>query len=156
MVKLILFEDDARRALKKGVDTVANAVKTTLGPGGRNVAIDRRPHSPLVTHDGVTVAKDIELFDPFENMGAQIVKAAALRTNDIAGDGTTTATVIAQAIVSEGMHAMANGANPMLIKRGLDWGIDHAVQLFHSWARPVEGHEDIAQVATIASGDAEV
>ncbi len=154
--KLILFDNDARLALKKGVDAVANAVKTTLGPRGRNVAIDRRPHSPLITHDGVTVAKDIELFDPFENMGAQIVKAAALRTNDIAGDGTTTATVIAQSIVTEGLHAMANGANPMMIKRGLDWGIDHVVELLHAWARPIEGRDDIAHVATVASADPEI
>src|SRR5438094_172006 len=118
--KLILFDTEARLALKKGVDSVANAVKKTLGPRGRNVAIDRRPHVPLVTHDGVTVAKDIELVDPFENMGAQIVKAAALRTNDVTGDGTTTATVIAQSIVSEGLYAMSSGANPMLLQRGLD------------------------------------
>src|SRR5258708_8873978 len=122
--KLILFDNEARLALKVGVDTVANAVKKTLGPRGRNVAIDRRPHSPLVTHDGVTVAKDIELRDPFQNMGAQIVKAAALRTNEQTGDGTTTATVIAQSIVVEGLHAMASGENPMLLQRGIDWGVN--------------------------------
>jgi chaperonin GroEL len=154
--KLIAFENEARFALKKGVDHVANAVKKTLGPRGRNVAIDRRPHSPLVTHDGVTVAKDIELFDPFENMGAQIVKAAALRTNDVTGDGTTTATVIAQAIVSEGIHAMTNGANPMMLQRGFDWGVGQVGQLLRQWARPVQGREDIAHVATIASADADI
>jgi chaperonin GroEL len=153
MVKLILFEDEARLALKKGVDTVADAVKTTLGPRGRNVAIDRRPHIPLVTHDGVTVAKDIELFDVFQNMGAQIVKTAALRTNDLAGDGTTTATVVAQSIVAEGLHAMAAGANPMLIKRGLDQGVEKVAEYLRAAARPVQGRDDVAHVATIASAD---
>lgn len=156
MAKLILFEDEARQALKKGIDAVADAVKTTLGPRGRNVAISRKPNTPLVTHDGVTVAKDIELFDVFENMGAQIVKTAAQRTNDLAGDGTTTATVVAQAIVHEGLHQMAAGANPMLIKRGLDLGVDQAREILRGMARPVQGHDDIAQVATIAAADAEI
>lgn len=151
--KLILFEDDARQALKKGIDAVADAVKTTLGPRGRNVAISRKPQTPLVTHDGVTVAKDIELFDVFQNMGAQIVKAAAQRTNEVAGDGTTTATIVAQAIVREGLHQMASGANPMLIKRGIDLGIDQVVQTLRGMARPVQGHEDIAHVGTIAAAD---
>lgn len=156
MPKLLLFEDEARQALKRGVDLVADAVKTTLGPRGRNVAIDRRPHVPMVTHDGVTVAKDIELKNPFENMGAQLLKTAALRTNEVAGDGTTTATVIAQAIVAEGLHHMAVGANPMLIKRGLDHGVDLATQYLRGVARPVHGHDDIAHVATIASTDPEI
>ncbi len=156
MPKLLLFEEEARQALKKGADAVADAVKTTLGPRGRNVAIDRRPHVPMVTHDGVTVAKDIELLNPFENMGAQLLKAAALRTNDVAGDGTTTATVIAQAIISEGLHQMANGVNPMLIKRGLDAGLDVVVQYFRRAARAIQGHEDIAHVATIASTDSTI
>ncbi len=156
MAKIILFEDEARLALKKGVDTVADAVKTTLGPRGRNVALGRPPKVPMVTHDGVTVAKDIELFDPFENMGVQLLKAAALRTNELAGDGTTTATVIAQSVVSEGLHAMAAGANPMLIKRGLDLGVDQAIKLLNGAARPVNGHDDIAHVATIASADATI
>lgn len=156
MAKLILFEDEARQALKKGIDAVADAVKTTLGPRGRNVAISRKPNTPLVTHDGVTVAKDIELFDVFENMGAQIVKTAAQRTNDLAGDGTTTATVVAQAIVHEGLHQMAAGANPMLIKRGLDLAVDQAREILRGMARPVQGHDDIAQVATIAAADAEI
>lgn len=156
MPKLIVFEEEARQALKRGVDVVANAVKMTLGPRGRNVAIDRRPHVPMVTHDGVTVAKDIELRNPFENMGAQILKAAALRTNEVAGDGTTTATVIAQAIVAEGLHAMASGANPMLIKRGLDQGVELAVQYLRGVVRLLQGHDDIAHVATIASTDPEI
>lgn len=153
MPKLLLFEDEARQALRKGADAVADAVKTTLGPRGRNVAIDRRPHVPMVTHDGVTVAKDIELRNPFENMGAQLLKAAALRTNEVAGDGTTTATVIAQAIIAEGLHQMANGVNPMLIKRGLDAGVDVVVHYFRRAARAIQSHDDIAHVATIASAD---
>lgn len=156
MPKLLLFEEEARHALKKGVDAVADAVKTTLGPRGRNVAIDRRPHVPMVTHDGVTVAKDIELRNPFENMGAQLVKAAALRTNEVAGDGTTTATVVAQAIVDEGLHQMAAGANPMLIKRGLDLGMDAVTEYLRGVTHAVLGHDDIAHVATIASADPEI
>src|SRR5437016_9209657 len=119
MPKQIEFNEDARRSLRAGVDAVANAVKTTLGPKGRNVALDRKYGAPTVTHDGVTVAKEIELKDPFENMGAQLLKEAATKTNDIAGDGTTTATVLAQAIVTEGLRNVAAGANPMLLKRGI-------------------------------------
>jgi chaperonin GroEL len=154
--KMILFEDEARQALKAGVDVVADAVKTTLGPRGRNVALDRKPHSPLVTHDGVTVAKNIELFDPFENMGVQLVKAAALKVNDTTGDGTTTATVLAQAIVAEGTHAMAAGANPMLIKRGLDQGVAFVASYLRESARPLQGADDIGRVATIAAADEEI
>ena len=124
MAKQIIFEDDARRALKAGVDALANAVKTTLGPKGRNVALDKKWGSPTVTHDGVTVAKEIELKDPFENMGAQLLKEAATKTNDVAGDGTTTATVLAQAIVNEGLKNVTAGANPMLLKRGIEAGRD--------------------------------
>src|SRR5688500_8843394 len=120
MAKILAFNEDARRSLKVGIDTLANAVKTTLGPKGRNVALDKRYGAPTVTHDGVTVAKEIELADPFENMGAQLLKEAATKTNDIAGDGTTTATVLAQAIVHEGLRNVAAGANPMLLKRGID------------------------------------
>src|SRR6185437_6863501 len=156
MAKLILFEDEARQALKNGIDVVANAVKTTLGPRGRNVAIQRGQQVPMVTHDGVTVAKDIELYDPFENMGAQLIKTAALRTNEVAGDGTTTATVLAQAIVSEGLHAMAAGANPMLIKRGLDDGVEQVIKHFRSVSRPLDGHADIAHVASISAADTEI
>src|SRR5512133_895577 len=118
--KQLVFAEDARRRLKTGVDIVANAVATTLGPKGRNVALDRKFGSPTITHDGVTVAKEIELEDPFENMGAQLLKEAATKTNDIAGDGTTTSTVLAHAIVREGMKSLAAGYNPMLLKRGID------------------------------------
>ncbi len=126
MAKQVVFNEEARRALKRGVDIVADAVKTTLGPRGRNVAIDKKFGSPTVTHDGVTVAKEIELKDPFENMGARLLVEAATKTDDVAGDGTTTATVLAQAIVTEGLQLVAAGANPMLIKRGLDKGADGA------------------------------
>jgi len=156
MAKLILFEDEARLALKKGLDVVANAVKTTLGPRGRNVAIHRGQQVPMVTHDGVTVAKDIELLDPFENMGAQLIKTAALRTNEVAGDGTTTATILAQAIVSEGLYHMAAGANPMLIKRGLDDGVEQVVKILRGMSRPLDGHVDIAHVASISAADGEI
>ncbi len=127
MPKQLEFNEDARRSLKAGVDTLANAVKTTLGPKGRNVALDKKFGAPTVTHDGVTVAKDIELEDPFENMGAQLLKEAALKTNDVAGDGTTTATVLAQAIVHEGLRNVAAGANPMLIKHGIEQARDAAL-----------------------------
>src|SRR5881394_3571832 len=120
MAKQILFNEEARRALKRGVDSVADAVKTTLGPRGRNVAIDKKFGAPTVTHDGVTVAKEIELKDPFENMGARLLKEAATKTNDIAGDGTTTATVLAQAIINEGFKNVAAGANPMYLKLGIE------------------------------------
>ena len=156
MAKLILFDDEARQALSAGANMVANAVKKTLGPRGRNVAIDRSPHAPLVTHDGVTVAKEIELKDVFENMGAQLIKAAALRTNEMAGDGTTTATVIAQMLISEGMHAMASGSNPMLLKRGIDRGVEYSIEVLRGMARPINGHDDIASVGTIASNDPEI
>jgi chaperonin GroEL len=125
--KQLLFREDARKALKRGVDTLADAVKTTLGPKGRNVALDKKYGAPVVTHDGVTVAKDVELSDPFENMGAQLLKEAASKTNDVAGDGTTTATVLAQAMVTEGMRNVAAGANAMLLKRGLDKAVEAVV-----------------------------
>src|SRR4026209_1114615 len=120
MPKQIGFEDDARKSLKRGVDVLADAVKTTLGPKGRNVALDKKFGAPTVTHDGVTVAKEIELADPFENMGAQLLKEAATKTNDVAGDGTTTATVLARAIIAEGLKNVAAGANPMQMKIGID------------------------------------
>src|SRR5256714_15196168 len=128
MPKQILFNEEARRALKRGVDTVADAVKTTLGPRGRNVAIDKKFGAPTVTHDGVTVAKEIELKDAFENMGARLLVEVATKTNDVAGDGTTTATVLAQAIVTEGLRNVAAGANPMQLKRGIDMGVDALVE----------------------------
>ncbi|HUQ16230.1 MAG TPA: TCP-1/cpn60 chaperonin family protein, partial [Candidatus Saccharimonadales bacterium] len=123
MAKQLVFTDEARKSLKRGVDVMANAVKTTLGPKGRNVALDKKFGAPTVTHDGVTVAREIDLEDPFENMGAQLLKEAATKTNDIAGDGTTTSIVLAQAIVHEGLRNIAAGANPMMLKRGLEKGV---------------------------------
>src|SRR6267143_4135722 len=132
MAKQIVFTDEARKSLKRGVDTMANAVKTTLGPKGRNVALDKKFGAPTVTHDGVTVAKEISLENPFENMGAQLLKEAATRTNDVAGDGTTTATVLAQAIVTEGMRNLAAGANPMLVRHGIERGAEEIVKYIRS------------------------
>jgi chaperonin GroEL len=156
MAKQIIFEEAARRSLKAGVDALANAVKTTLGPKGRNVALDQKWGSPTVTHDGVTVAKEIELEDPFENMGAQLLKEAATKTNDVAGDGTTTATVLAQAIVTEGLKNVAAGANPMLLKLGIEAGRDAVVQAIKEMATPVAGKQNIAQVATISAADTQI
>src|SRR5512133_74584 len=156
MPKQLKFDEDARKSLKIGVDAMANAVKTTLGPKGRNVALDKKFGAPTVTHDGVTVAKDIELSDPFENMGAQLLKEAATKTNDVAGDGTTTATVLAQAIVTEGLRNVAAGANPMLLKRGIDQGVAALVERIRSNAKPVNTQEEIASVATISAADPEI
>ncbi len=156
MAKQILFNEEARRALKRGVDQVADAVKTTLGPRGRNVAIDKKFGAPTVTHDGVTVAKEIELKDPFENMGARLLVEVATKTNDVAGDGTTTATVLAQAIVTEGLKMVAAGANPMLLKRGLDKGAEALVAELKSLAKPVRDRADIAHVASISAADGEI
>src|SRR5512136_1992259 len=151
MPKQLAFSEEARRRLKKGIDTLANAVTTTLGPKGRNVALDKKFGAPTVTHDGVTVAKDIELENPYENMGAQLLKEAATKTNDVAGDGTTTATVLAQAIVNEGLRNVAAGANPMLLKQGLDKGAQAVVAELKKMATPVQGKEDIAHVASISA-----
>jgi chaperonin GroEL len=156
MPKQLYFHEDARRALKRGVDTVADAVKTTLGPRGRNVSIDKKFGAPTVTHDGVTVAKEIELKDPFENMGARLLVEVATKTNDIAGDGTTTATVLAQAIVNEGLKVVTAGANPMLIKRGLDRGVEAIIGELKSLAKPVRDRADIAHVASISAADTEI
>jgi len=153
MAKQIVFEDAARKKLQAGVDALANAVKTTLGPKGRNVALDKKWGSPTVTHDGVTVAKEIELEDPFENMGAQLLKEAATKTNDVAGDGTTTATVLAQAIVKEGLKNVTAGANPMQIKWGIEAGRDAIVKALKEMATPVSGRDGIAQVASISAAD---
>ncbi|MEZ4870404.1 MAG: chaperonin GroEL [Caldilineaceae bacterium] len=153
MAKQIVFEDAARKRLQAGVDALANAVKTTLGPKGRNVALDKKWGSPTVTHDGVTVAKEIELEDPFENMGAQLLKEAATKTNDVAGDGTTTATVLAQAIVNEGLKNVTAGANPMQIKWGIEAGRDEIVKALKEMATPVSGKAGIAQVASISAAD---
>jgi len=153
MSKQLVFNEAARRGLKEGVDIVANAVKTTLGPKGRNVALSRKFGAPTVTHDGVTVAKEIELEDPYANMGAQLFKEAAMRTNDVAGDGTTTATVLAQAMVTEGLRNVAAGANPMLIKRGIEMATESVVQSIRGIARELEGRDDIAHVAQISAHD---
>ncbi|HEY8649152.1 MAG TPA: chaperonin GroEL [Candidatus Limnocylindria bacterium] len=156
MAKQLQFTQEARASLKSGVDKMANAVKTTLGPKGRNVAVDKKFGAPTVTHDGVTVAREIELEDPFENMGAQLLKEAATKTNDIAGDGTTTSVVIAQAIVTEGLKNIAAGANPMLLKRGLEKGVDAVVAELKSQAVEVKGKEEIANIAGISAADAEI
>jgi len=156
MAKQLLFEDEARRSLKKGIDILAEAVKKTLGPKGRNVALDKKFGAPTVTHDGVTVAKEIQLEDPFENMGAQLLKEAATRTNDVAGDGTTTATVLAQAVVMEGLKNLAAGANPMQLKYGIDKGTEAVVEYIRSIAIPVESKKEIAQIASISAADEQI
>ena len=153
MAKQLVFDEDARRSLKKGIDILAEAVKSTLGPKGRNVALDKKFGAPSVTHDGVTVAKEISLENPFENMGAQLLKEAATRTNDVAGDGTTTATVLAQAIVTEGLKNLAAGANPMQLKQGIDKGTEAVVEYIRSKAIPVEDKKEIAQIAAISAAD---
>ena len=156
MAKQLVFKEDARRKLQAGVDKVANAVSTTLGPKGRNVALDKKFGAPTVTHDGVTVAKEIELEDPYENMGAQLLKEAATKTNDIAGDGTTTATVLAQAIVSEGLKNVAAGANPMLLKRGIIHAADVVSRHILEQATPIDTKDEIANVASVSAQDKEI
>ena len=156
MAKQLVFKEDARRKLQSGVDKVANAVSTTLGPKGRNVALDKKFGAPTVTHDGVTVAKEIELEDPYENMGAQLLKEAATKTNDIAGDGTTTATVLAQAIVSEGLKNVAAGANPMLLKRGIIHAADIVAGNILDQSTPIETRDEIANVASVSAQDKEI
>ncbi|MDR7443747.1 MAG: chaperonin GroEL, partial [Armatimonadota bacterium] len=151
--KLLLYDETARRALERGVEKVANAVRVTLGPKGRNVVLEKKWGSPTITKDGVTVAKEIELEDPYENMGAQLVKEVASRTNDQAGDGTTTATVLAWAMVREGLKNVAAGANPMLIKRGIDAAVEACVEELKKLSQPVANREDIAHVAGIAAND---
>ncbi len=153
MAKQIIFGEEARKALQAGVDQLANAVKVTLGPKGRNVVLDKKYGSPLITNDGVTIAKDIELDDPFENMGAQLVKEVSVKTNDAAGDGTTTATVLAQALILEGMKNVAAGANPMVVKKGISKAVDVAVETVISNSKKVTCSEDIARVATVSAGD---
>jgi len=153
--KQLVFDEEARRHLKIGVDILANAVKTTLGPKGRNVALDKKWGAPTITHDGVTVAKEIELDDPYENMGAQLLKEAATKTNDAAGDGTTTATVLAQAIVNEGLKNVAAGANPMLLKRGIEKATEVVVKEIKAQAVQLRGREDIAHIASISAADTE-
>jgi chaperonin GroEL len=155
MAKDIKFSEDARRAMLRGVDALANAVKVTLGPKGRNVVLERKFGSPLITNDGVTIAKEIELEDAFENMGAQLVKEVATKTNDVAGDGTTTATVLAQAIIREGLKNVAAGANPMGIRKGIEKAVAAAVTGIKEIAKPIEGKESIAQVAAVSADDEE-
>ena len=156
MAKQILFNEDARRALGKGVDALANAVKVTLGPKGRNVVLDKKFGAPTITNDGVTIARDIELEDPFENMGAQLVKEVATKTNDVAGDGTTTATILAQAMIQEGMRNVAAGANPMILKRGIEKAVAKLVEEIKKRSIAVSDKASIAQVASISAGDEEV
>ena len=153
MAKQILFGEEARRALGRGVDQLADTVKVTLGPKGRNVVLDKKFGAPPITNDGVTIAKDIELDDPFENMGAQLVKEVATKTNDLAGDGTTTATVLAQAIIREGMKNVAAGANPMIMRKGIAKGVETAINAIKENSEKIKGSADIARVAAISSGD---
>src|SRR5687767_2019188 len=154
MPKILKFDENARRSLEAGVDRLANAVKVTLGPKGRNVVLEKKFGAPTITNDGVSIAKEIELEDPFENMGAQLVKEVATKTNDIAGDGTTTATVLAQALVKEGLRNVTAGANPMSLKRGIDKAVDAAVASIAKQAKEVDDRSEIAQVAAISAADA--
>ncbi|MBI3286720.1 MAG: chaperonin GroEL, partial [Chloroflexi bacterium] len=156
MAKQLVFAEEARRDLKKGIDVLANAVKTTLGPKGRNIALDKKFGAPTVTHDGVTVAKEIELEEPFANMGAQLLKEAATKTNDVAGDGTTTSVVLAHTIVKEGLKNVAAGANPMILKRGLERATQAVVEAIKKQAKPIAEKDEIAHVAAISAADSEI
>lgn len=156
MAKNLLFGEEARKALLRGVDALADAVKVTLGPKGRNVVLEKKFGSPLITNDGVTIAKEIELEEPFENMGAQLLKEVATKTNDVAGDGTTTATVLAQAMVREGLKNVAAGANPIIIRKGIEKAVKRAVERLAEISKPIEGKQSIAQVAAISSADESV
>src|SRR6186997_1514191 len=150
MAKQLLYDEAARRSLKHGVDKLADAVRVTLGPKGRNVVLDKKYGSPTITNDGVTIAREIDLEDPFENLGAQLLEEVATKTDDVAGDGTTTAIVLGQAIVAEGLRNVSAGANPMLIKRGIEKGVEAIVADLARQARPVESHADVAAVAAIS------
>ncbi|MDW5300109.1 MAG: chaperonin GroEL [Sedimentibacter sp.] len=156
MAKIIKFDEDARRAMEKGVNALADTVKVTLGPKGRNVVLQKSFGSPVITNDGVTIAREIELSDPFENMGAQLVKEVATKTNDVAGDGTTTATLLAQAIIREGLKNVAAGANPMILRRGIQAAVEAAVEELKNTTKKVETSEEIAQIASISAGDEEI
>src|SRR6202050_3230622 len=156
MAKMLKFDENARRSLEAGVNKLADAVKVTLGPKGRNVVLDKKFGGPTITNDGVTIARDIELDDPFENMGAQLVREVATKTNDVAGDGTTTATVLAQALVREGLRNVAAGANPMSLKRGIEAAVRASVASLAEQARDVEGRNEIAQVASISAADTNI
>ena len=153
MAKQIIFGEDARKKLQAGIDQLANTVKVTLGPKGRNVVLDKKYGNPLITNDGVTIAKDVELEDAFENMGASLVREVATKTNDVAGDGTTTATVLAQAIVSEGIKNVTAGANPMVMRKGINKAVAAAVEAIKGNSQMVSGSSDIARVGTVSSGD---
>jgi len=153
MAKQLKYAEEAREKLKKGVDIVAKAVGTTLGPKGRNIALDKKWGAPSVVHDGVSVAKEIELEDPFENMGAQLIKEAAEKTNDVTGDGTTTATILVQAIVDGGIKNITAGANPMVLIKGIEKAAQQAVASIQKQAKPIKGNSDITQVATISAAD---
>ena len=156
MAKQIKYGAEAREALEAGVNQLANTVRVTLGPKGRNVVLDKAYGAPLITNDGVTIAKEIELEDPFENMGAQLVKEVATKTNDVAGDGTTTATVLAQAMIHEGVRNLAAGANPIILRKGMKKATDTAVEAIAAMSSKVTGKEQIAKVAAISAGDPDV
>ncbi len=156
MAKQILFDEEARRALKRGVDKMADAVKVTLGPRGRYALLDKKYGSPTITNDGVTIARDIELEDPYENMGAQLLEEVAAKTNDVAGDGTTTSIVLAQAIITEGLRNVTAGANPMALKRGIERGVAAVVEEIKRLSKPVDSKEDIAHIAAISARDNEI
>ena len=156
MAKKLQFDESARHSLKKGMDTLANVVKVTLGPRGRNVVLDKKFGAPTITNDGVTIARDIDLPDPFENMGAQLLKEVATKTNDVAGDGTTTATVLAQAMITEGLKNLAAGSNPMILRKGLEKGTEAVITEIKAMSKPVETQEEIAQVAAISAADPEI
>ncbi|MBQ6569526.1 MAG: chaperonin GroEL, partial [Clostridia bacterium] len=153
MAKEIIYGEEARKALQKGIDQLADTVKITLGPKGRNVVLDKKFGAPLITNDGVTIAKEIELDDPFENMGAQLVKEVSTKTNDVAGDGTTTATLLAQALIADGMKNVAAGANPMIIKQVIADAVEATVEAIKENSKAVSGSEDIARVASVSSAD---
>ncbi|MBQ3988041.1 MAG: chaperonin GroEL, partial [Ruminococcus sp.] len=150
MAKKIVYGEEARKAIESGVNQLANTVKITLGPKGRNVVLDKKFGTPLITNDGVTIAKEIELEDAFENMGAQLIKEVSTKTNDVAGDGTTTATLLAQSMINEGLKNLAAGANPMVMKNGIDKATAAAVEAIKAISKPVNGSKDIARVGTIS------
>ena len=156
MAKMIVFGEDARKKLQSGIDQLADTVKVTLGPKGRNVVLGKKYGAPLITNDGVTIAKEVELEDAFENMGAQLIREVATKTNDVAGDGTTTATLLAQAITREGLKNLSAGANPMVMRKGIDKAVEAAVASIKAHSVPVSGSADIARVGTVSSGDESV
>ena len=156
MAKQIIYGEEARKALLNGINKLSDTVKITLGPKGRNVVLDKKYGAPLILNDGVTIAKEIELEDPYENMGAQLVKEVSIKTNDIAGDGTTTATLLAQALIREGMKNVTAGANPMILRKGIQGAVEAAVKAISEHSKAVSGTEDIARVATVSSASEEI